>query len=56
VNLAAQQATPKDVNKLTLEEIIEFMKEQYDPKLYLVRECNELQRVVMKVLVDLRLF
>jgi hypothetical protein len=38
VNLAAQQATPKDVNKLTLEEIIEFMKEQYDPKLYLVRE------------------
>ena len=37
-NLAAQQNTPKDVNDLSMKEIEDFMKEQYDPKRFVVRE------------------
>ena len=37
-NLAAQQTPPKDINKLTMPEIVNFMKEQFDPKLFIVRE------------------
>jgi hypothetical protein len=38
VNLAKQQTPPKDVNDLTLEEVVAFMKDQYDPKRFTVRE------------------
>ena len=37
-NLAAQQTLPKDINKFTMSEIVNFMKEQFDPKLFNVRE------------------
>ena len=37
-NLAAQQTPSKDMNKLTMLEIVDFMKEQFDPKLFIVRE------------------
>ena len=37
-NLATQQTPPKDINKLTMSEIVNFMKEQFDPKLFIVRE------------------
>ena len=37
-NLAAQQTPSKDINKLTMLEIVDFMKEQFDPKLFIVRE------------------
>ena len=37
-NLATQQTPPKDINKLTMSEIVHFMKEQFDPKLFIVRE------------------
>ena len=37
-NLAAQQTPPKDINKLTMLEIFDFMKEQFDPKLFIVHE------------------
>ena len=38
-NLAAQQQQhPKKVNALTLQEIETFMKDQYDPKRFIVRE------------------
>ena len=30
-NLASQQSPPKDVNALTLDEIVEYMKGQFDP-------------------------
>ena len=36
-NLAAQK-DKKDINDLKLEEIVTFMKEQYDPKIFIVRE------------------
>ena len=38
-NLAAQQ-TPAitDINKLSMDKIVEFMKDQFDPKLFVVRE------------------
>lgn len=36
--LATQLATPKNVNDLTMEEIVNFMEEQYDPKTFIVRE------------------
>ena len=36
-NLAAQQTAPKDINKLTMLEIVDFMKEQFDPKLFNVQ-------------------
>ena len=35
---AAQLTPPKDINNLSIEEIIEFMKEQFDPKRFVVRE------------------
>ena len=38
-NLAAQQTPSKDINKLTMLEIVDFMKEQTDPKHFIVREC-----------------
>ena len=37
-NLATQQTPPKDINKLTMPEIVNFMKEQFDLKLFIVRE------------------
>ena len=37
-NLAAQQTPPKDINKLTMLEIIDFMKEQFGPRLFIVGE------------------
>ena len=37
-NLAAQQTPSKDINKLTRLEIVDFTKEQFDPKLFIVRE------------------
>ena len=37
-NLATQQTPPKDINKLTMSEIVNFMKEQFDPKHFIVRE------------------
>ena len=40
-NLATQQTLPKDINKLTMSEIVNFMKEQFDPKLFIVRERFE---------------
>ena len=36
-NLATQQTPPKDINKLTMSEIVNFMKKQFDPKLFIVR-------------------
>ena len=47
-NLALQQSPPKDVNTLTLDEIAAFMKTQFDPTRYVVRErfrfWSEMQR------------
>ena len=37
-NLAKQQTPSKEVNDLSFDEITEFMREQYDPKLFVVRE------------------
>nr|KAG5697301.1 hypothetical protein BaRGS_004967 [Batillaria attramentaria] len=37
-NLAAQQNPKTDINSLTMDQIVEFMKEQFDPKLFIVRE------------------
>uniref|UniRef100_A0A0L8GAJ4 Uncharacterized protein n=1 Tax=Octopus bimaculoides TaxID=37653 RepID=A0A0L8GAJ4_OCTBM len=37
-NLATQQNPPKDINNLIMDEIVDFMKEQFDPKLFIVRE------------------
>ena len=37
-NLASQQSPPKEINKLSMEEIAEFMKIQYDPKRFVIRE------------------
>jgi hypothetical protein len=37
-NLALQQPTPKEINSLTLDEIDDFMKSQFDPKRFAVRE------------------
>uniref|UniRef100_A0A0L8HMH8 Uncharacterized protein n=1 Tax=Octopus bimaculoides TaxID=37653 RepID=A0A0L8HMH8_OCTBM len=37
-NLATQQNPPKDINNLTMDEIVDFMKEQFDPKPFIVRE------------------
>ena len=47
-NLACQQSPSKDVNALTLDEIAAFMKTQFDPTRYVVRErfkfWSEMQR------------
>ena len=37
-NMAKQLAPPKEINSLTLEEVAEFMKEQFHPKRFIVRE------------------
>ncbi|KAL5502916.1 hypothetical protein EMCRGX_G009774 [Ephydatia muelleri] len=37
-NLTSQQSPPKDINGLSLEEIAEYMKGQFDPARYVVRE------------------
>ena len=37
-NLASQQKPPKDINELSINDIEEFMKIQFDPSLYIVRE------------------
>ena len=37
-NLAAQQTPSKDIYKLTMLETVDFMEEQFDPKLFIVRE------------------
>ena len=37
-NLASQQTPAKDINDLTMQEIIDFMKDQFDPKRFIVRE------------------
>eukprot|EP00914_Ancora_sagittata_P022662 GHVO01044975.1.p1 GENE.GHVO01044975.1~~GHVO01044975.1.p1 ORF type:complete len:278 (+),score=45.87 GHVO01044975.1:510-1343(+) len=46
--LASQQTPPKDINKLTMDEIVNFMKDQFDPKRFTIRErfkfWSELQR------------
>lgn len=37
-NLASQQQPPKEVNDLSMDEITEFMKGQFDPTLFVIRE------------------
>ena len=37
-NLADQAEPPKNINDLTLDEIVNFMKDQYDPKKFIIRE------------------
>ena len=37
-NLAKQQNPPKQINALTMDEIVTFMKTQYDPKRFIVHE------------------
>ena len=37
-NLASQLTPPKDVNELTVDEIATFMKNQFDPTRYVIRE------------------
>ena len=41
-NLAAQQSPPKDVNALSMDEIVGYMKDQFDPTHYIVRERRDL--------------
>jgi len=36
--LATQMSPPREINSLTLDEIVNFMKEQFDPKRFTVRE------------------
>ena len=38
LNRAAQETPPKEINKLTMNEITEYMKVQFDPKRFIVRE------------------
>ena len=56
-NLATQQTPPKDINKLTMSEIVNFMKEQFDPKLFIVRErfkfWSDMQRTPGETLQEL---
>ncbi|XP_067950423.1 uncharacterized protein [Watersipora subatra] len=40
-NLSAQMTPPKVINQLTMAEITGFMKEQYDPKKFIIRERFE---------------
>jgi transposase InsO family protein len=37
-NLAGQQTPPKDINELMIDDIMGFMKDQFDPKRFIVRE------------------
>ena len=54
--LATQQTLPKDI-KLTMSEIVNFMKEQFDSKLFIVRECfkfwSDMQRKPGETLQEL---
>ena len=56
-NLAAQQTPPKDINELTMLEIVDFMKEQFDTKLFIVRErfkfWSDMQRKPGEILQEL---
>ena len=56
-NLATQQTPPKDINKLTMSGIVNFMKEQFDPKFFIVRErfkvWSDMQRKPGETLQDL---
>ncbi|KAL5499565.1 hypothetical protein EMCRGX_G011006 [Ephydatia muelleri] len=56
-NLASQQTPPKDVNELTLNEIQGFMKSQFDPTRYVVRErfkfWSEIQRKPGETVLEL---
>eukprot|EP00731_Ephydatia_muelleri_P009196 Em0004g1534a len=56
-NLASQQTPPKDVNELTLNEIQGFMKSQFDPTRYVVRErfkfWSEMQRKPGETVLEL---
>ena len=56
-NLAAQQTPSKDINKLTMLETVDFMKEQFDPKLFIVRELfkfwSDMQRKPGETLQEL---
>ena len=36
--MAAQLSTLKQINDLSMDEILEFLKDQYDPKCFIVRE------------------
>ena len=38
MNLASQQTPPKDVNQLSMDDIVAFMKDQFDPKRFVIRE------------------
>ncbi|ELU07329.1 hypothetical protein CAPTEDRAFT_197002, partial [Capitella teleta] len=38
VNLAKQAETSKNINDLTMDEIVHFMKDHFDPKRFIVRE------------------
>ena len=37
-NLASQKNPPLEINKLNMEQITTFMKQQYDPKTFIIRE------------------
>ena len=47
-NLAAQETPPKNINNLTMEQTKNYMKKQFDPKRFVVRErfrfWNEMER------------
>ena len=47
-NLAAQESPPLDINNLTMEQITDYMKQQFDPTRFVVRErfkfWNEMKR------------
>ena len=57
VTLAAQQATPKDVNELSMEDITKYMESQYDPERFIVRErfkfWSEMKRVPGEKILEL---
>ena len=56
-NLATQQTPSKDIKELTMSEIVNFMKEQFDPELFIVRErfkfWSDMQRKPGKTLQEL---
>ena len=56
-NLASQQSPPKCINDLTINEITDFMKNQFDPARYIVRErikfWSEMQRKLGETIHEL---
>ena len=56
-SLATQQIPPKDISKLTMSQTVNFMKEQLDPKLFIVRErfkfWSDMQRKPSETLQEL---